>query len=224
MVDANGNKCLLIKFIPYYDYENEIWLPSSIDVTDEFWGTKECEWSLVEEFDDFQQSFWFSYDDYEVYRPWQIKKKFYTKRTRLTEKILVDAGYYRVIGKTFKWAHTWFFNTLRLKKLETYFLKIGENEQEEQFRKFARMADVHNEVILIAHWLQLDLAIKWCDEHNIQYLLDIPNGYQKEYPEDALKSCAEKIRYAARTEMFMPPFDFLNGLNDNSIFIHDYYS
>ncbi len=32
MIDANGNICLLIKFDSYYDYENELWLPSMVNV------------------------------------------------------------------------------------------------------------------------------------------------------------------------------------------------
>ena len=86
MIDANGNICLLIKFYSYYDYENELWFPSMVNVPGGILGDRECRWSLVEDTDDFEWTYWFSHDDYEIYLPWQIREKFYTKRTKLNEK------------------------------------------------------------------------------------------------------------------------------------------
>lgn len=218
MIDENGNTCLLIQFSSYYDYENEVWLPSMRNVPGGILGDRECYWSLVEDRDDFEWTYWFSYDDHEIYRPWQIREKFYTKRTKLTEKKLMDAGFYKVVGKTYAWAHQWFFHTLRLRKLETYFSKVDKNEQWEQFDMFARMAGIHNETQLIENWLRLDIAVKWCEEHAVPYKLDIPKGYQKDYPEDALRDSAEKIRCTARAGDFRAPFDWLNGMKDRSLF------
>ncbi len=70
MIDEKGNTCLLIKFISYYDYENEIWVPSMINEPGGIFGTRECFWSLVEDPDDFEWTYWFLLDDYEIYRPW----------------------------------------------------------------------------------------------------------------------------------------------------------
>lgn len=222
MVDENGKMCLLIKFISYYDYENEVWLPSMINVPGGIFGDRECHWSLVEDLDDFEWTYWFLHDDYEIYRPWQIKEKFYTKKTKLSEKKLINAGFYKVEGKTYAWAYQWFFHTLRLRKLETYFSKVEKKEQWSQFCMFARMAGLHNESLFIEDWLRLDIAIKWCEEHDIPYKLDIPKGYQKDYPEDALRNSAEKIRYTARAGDFMPPFDWLNGMIDSSLFMAEF--
>lgn len=185
-------------------------------------GDKECYWSLVEDTDDFEWTYWFSHDDYEVYRPWQIREKFYTKRTKLNEKKLVAAGFYKVMGKTYAWAYQWFFHALRLKKLETYFSKADKNEQYSQFCMFAKMAGLRDEVWFIEDYLRLDIAVKWCEEHGVPYQLDIPKGYQKDYPKAALRDSAEKIRYTAKERKFMPPFDWLNGMKDSSLFIADF--
>lgn len=222
MFDENGNRCLLIKFTSYYDYEEEMWLPSMTNLPGGILGDRECHWSLVEDSDDFGWTYWFSHDDYEIYRPWQIKERFYTKRTKLSEKKLTDAGFYKVQTKTYSWAYQWFFQTLRLKKLETYFSKIEKNEQESQFCVFAKVAGLRNETWLIEDWLRLDLAVKWCEEHGVAYKVDIPQGFQKDYPKKALRDSAEKIRYTAREGAFMPPFDWLNGLKDHSLFIAEF--
>lgn len=78
------------------------------------------------------------------------------------------------------------------------------------------------ETWFIEDWLRLDIAVKWCEEHGIPYKLDIPKGYQKDYPEDALRDSAEKIRYTARAGDFMPPFDWLNGMKESSLFIAEF--
>ena len=222
MIDANGNICLLIKFYTYYDYENELWFPSMVNVPGGILGDRECRWSLVEDTDDFEWTYWFSHDDYEIYLPWQIREKFYTKRTKLNEKKLVDAGFYKVEGKTYSWAYQWFFHALRLKKLETYFSKVDKNEQYSQFCMFAKMAGLRDEIWLIEGYLRLDIAVKWCEEHGVPYHLDIPKGYQKDYPKAALKYSVEKIRYTVKERGFMPPFDWLNGMKDSSLFIAEF--
>lgn len=38
MVDENGDTCLLIQFDSYYDYENEMWFPSMVNVPGGFGG------------------------------------------------------------------------------------------------------------------------------------------------------------------------------------------
>lgn len=161
MVDENGNICLLIKFTSYYDYEKEMWLPSMMNLPGGIFGDRECHWSLVEDTDDFECTYWFSYDDYEIYRPWQIREKFYTKHMKLNENKLIDAGFYKVEGKTYSWAYQWFFHTLRLRKLETYFSKIEKIKQWSQFCMFAKMAGLRNETFFIENWLRLDIAVKW---------------------------------------------------------------
>ena len=222
IVDENGNICLLIKFTSYYDYEKEMWLPSMMNLPGGIFGDRECHWSLVEDTDDFECTYWFSYDDYEIYRPWQIREKFYTKHMKLNENKLIDAGFYKVEGKTYSWAYQWFFHTLRLRKLETYFSKIEKIKQWSQFCMFAKMAGLRNETFFIENWLRLDIAVKWCEEHGIPYKLDIPKGYQKDYPENALKDSSEKIRHTAKERRFMSPFDWLNGMKDSSLFIAEF--
>ena len=222
MVDENGNRCLLIKFTSYYDYEKKMWLPSMMNLPGGILGDRECHWSLVEDTDDFELTYWFSYEDYEIYQPWQIREKFYTKRTKLNEKKLSDAGFYKVEGKNYSWAYQWFFHTLRLRKLETYFSEIEKNEQWSQFRMFAKMVGLRNETLSIQNWLRLDIALKWCEEHSIPYKLDIPKGYQKDYPKAALNDSAEKIRYTTKERGFMPPFDWLNGMKDSSLFMAEF--
>jgi hypothetical protein len=221
MIDENGNLCLPIKFISYYNYEKESWFPSMINLS-EGDGDIECYWSLVENTDDFEWTYWFSYDDCEIYRPWQIRKKFYTKRTKLNEKKLINAGFYKVEGKTYSWAYQWFFHTLRLRKLETYFIKIDKSEQWSYFHSFAKMARLRNEIWLIENWLRLDIAVKWCEEHSIPYKLDIPKCYQKAYPKMALEDAIEKIQNAVKERKFVPPFDWLNGMKDSSLFIAEF--
>lgn len=227
MIDENGNICLPIKFESYYDYEEGEWhvqagnVPGGI-FKDGFIGDSFCYWSLVEDTDDFEETNWFSYDDCEIYQPWMIRKKFYTKRTKLNEEKLTDAGFYKVEGKTYSWAYQWFFHTLRLRKLETYFSKIEKNEQWSQFCMFAKMAGLRDETLFIESWLRLNLAVKWCEEHSIPYKLYIPKGYPKDYPENALKDSGEKIRYTAKEGEFMPPFDWLNGMKDSSLFIAEF--
>lgn len=222
MVDENGNICLLIKFTSYYDYEKKMWLPSMMNLPGGILGDRECHWSLVEDTDDFELTYWFSYEDYEIYQPWQIREKFYTKRTKLNEKKLSDAGFYKVEGKNYSWAYQWFFHTLRLSKLETYFSEIEKNEQWSQFRMFAKMVGLRNETLSIQNWLRLDIALKWCEEHSIPYKLDIPKGYQKDYPKAALNDSAEKIRYTTKERGVMPPFDWLNGMKDSSLFMAEF--
>ena len=95
----------------------------------------------------------------------------------------------------YAWAYQWFFHALRLKKLETYFSKVDKNEQYSQFCMFAKMAGLRDEVWLIEDYLRLDIAVKWCEEHGVPYHLDIPKGYQKDYPEAALKYSVEKIPF-----------------------------
>ena len=87
---------------------------------------------------------------------------------------------------------------------------------------FAKMAGLRNEILFIQNWLRLDSAVKWCEEHKIPYKLDIPKGYQKEYPEEALINSAEKIRYTTKERRFMPPFDWLNGMKESSLFIAEF--
>lgn len=222
MIDENGDICLLIKFDSYYDHERGVWYPRMVNVPGGIFGDRCCYWSLVEDTDDFEWTYWFSYDDYEIYRLWMIREKFYTKQTKLNEEKLMDAGFYKVEGKRYSWAYQWFFHTLRLRKLETYFSKIEKYEQWSQFCMFAKMAGLSNETLLIEDWLRLDIAVKWCEEHGIPYKVDIPKGYQKDYPEDVLRDSAEKIRYTARERGFTSPFDWLNGMKDSSLFITEF--
>lgn len=114
------------------------------------------------------------------------------------------------------------FSYLAIKKIGNLFLKIEKIKQWSQFCMFAKMAGLRNETFFIENWLRLDIAVKWCEEHGIPYKLDIPKGYQKDYPENALKDSSEKIRHTAKERRFMSPFDWLNGMKDSSLFIAEF--
>lgn len=80
MIDENGKKYLLIRFNSLSEDEN-----------------MDSDWSLVEDNNEFAYTNWFRYSDFEIYKPYQIKEKFYSRTTKLSEKKLEKNGYLKVV-------------------------------------------------------------------------------------------------------------------------------
>lgn len=191
MIDKYGKKYLVIRFVENYDMEEQ----------------KESDWSLVEDNEEFAYTNWFSYNDYEVYRPYELKEKFFSKSTKLSEKKLQRYGYLKVEGSTYDWAYDWFFSFLKFHSLKEYFSNLDKKEREIQFWKFADIVDIREEIYIIENWLRLDLAKKWCEKHDIEYKIEVP----VEYPQELAKREIRKgIREKIRDTKFKEPFGFLN--------------
>lgn len=169
MIDSNGDHYLRIYFS---------------DSTDS--GTDESDWSLVADNDDFPYTYWFSYSDYEIYRPYEIKEKFYKKSTKLSEEKLENNGYFQVIGETYNWAYNWFFQMMEIPVLEKYFAHFDLEEKEKQFWKLVKAVSIREEVYILEDWLRLDLAEKWCKRNNISCFLDIPAHYPRKLPKEVI--------------------------------------
>lgn len=222
MIDVNGNKYLVIRFLTYFDYDNNKWCRRRNYSQNAIVENNECRWSLVENQDNFENIYWFYNNDYEMYTTLQIRKLFFKKGSKLNNDKLLREGFSRVDSKLYSWAYQWFFRELGLKKLEKFFSNIDENKQWDFFHNFSRMSELKNEIYLIEDWLRLKLAIDWCEEAEINYKLDVPEGYQKVYPKMELLNCKKKIKRAVEDKRFSEPFEWLNNLKDNSLFL--YYS
>lgn len=176
MIDNNGNHHLRIYF------------SNSIDSR-----INDSDWSLVPDNNDFSYTYWFSYSDYEVYRPYEIKERFYKKTTKLSPEKLENNGYLQVIGETYDWAYNWFFQVIEIPVLENYFIHRNPKEKEKQFWQLVNAVSIREEVYILEDWLRLDLAEKWCKRNNIAYSLDIPDHYPRKLPKDVVQKIKNKI-------------------------------
>lgn len=189
MIDENGKKYLLIRFDSLSEDEN-----------------MDSEWSLVEDNNEFAYTNWFRYSDYEVYRPYQIKEKFYSRTTKLSETKLKKNGYLKVVGKTYEWAYSWFFKLTNLDAMEQFFEQLDYPEKERKFWMFVKMVGIKEEVYILEDWLRLDLAKKWCNLHKINYRIDVPADYPRELPKITLREIKNKIT----SINYGFPFEFMN--------------
>ena len=181
MIDKDGNKFLLINFYSATDGEN-----------------KDSDWSLVEDNNEFAYTNWFNYSDFEIYKPYQIKEKFYSRATKLSEKKLINNGYLKVVGKTYEWAYNWFFELTQMKEMKQHFAKLNYIEKEREFWSFVKMTGIREEVYIIEDWLRLDLAKKWCHSQKINYKIDIPDDYPQELPEITLRRIKSSMEMRSR--------------------------
>lgn len=193
MINENGKKYLpIVLGKPVGD--TDIWNSSN--------------WSLGYVSDNFSCTDWFSYDDYEVYKPDEIRKKYFKKASKLNVRKLEQHGYEQVIGMTYEEAEDIFFDFLNVKALKRYFSVVDDCIKDELFDEFINMTWIHEEWSIFEDWLRLDLAKKWCEERGIEYKLDIPDDYPQELPEQELRN---RIKEKIKETHFKPPFDFLNS-------------
>lgn len=194
MIDQEGNKYIIIHFDdPTY--------------TDEYGECADSDWSLVPD-NDFMWTYWLSQNDYEIYRPHEIKEKFFHKNTKLSEKKLEDYGYKKIESITYDEAITWFLDFLNIQPLTEYLMSLEKKEKEESFWDFVRQSDMKEEIYVIEDWMRLHFAIQWCEKNHIAYQVKVPEGYPKTLTETTIKkSILEKI---GCTE-FKSPFSFMNG-------------
>lgn len=199
MIDEFGNKFLVIKF----DYQFGGMVEE--DENDRCW-----EWSLVSDNTTFAHTYWFSKEDYKIYKPWEIKERYFKKTTKLTEKRLVNNGFVKVYGKTYDWAYDWFLDFLDIAPLKEYITGFEGEEKEKIFWEFVKETHIEEEVFVISAWMILFYAIQWCEENSIAYKVDVPPDYPRELPKKEIKDkIMGKIRYAH----YDYPFSFMNNIS-----------
>ena len=169
-------------------------------------------------------TFWLSPEDYEFYTPYEIqgkmiekmknkeKKKIKNKirRLRMTEKSLIDLGYIRVATKEETWGYDWILQEAGWWDLRKIFSKKEDTLQLNWFYDLAKQLYLKAQIELIWTWLETDLLVKWCEENQIPYRLDISPEFSAEAKDQAIEEIRERVRQWSRDNRFTGELQVLN--------------
>lgn len=166
------------------------------------------QWSLVYD-ESFFHSEWLLKKEYNIYRTFEIKEKFFKKNTKLTEKKLKDMGFIKIESKTYDWAINWFFNFLGIVPLKRFFSDYSGKEKVYKFDDFVDMSCIEDEIYLVEDWLRYLLAIRWCKENGIKYKVKLYDGF----PDTAkIKKIRKEILGEIANTTYIEPYEALNKL------------
>lgn len=143
-------------------------------------------------------TYWFNPKDYKIYTPNRIREKFYTKGKKLSEEKLKLAGFIKIDQKSDNWAFDWFFHELGLWDLTKIIVKFKGIDKRIAFYAFVEnLHGITEEVLVVWNWISTDLAVKWCEEQNIPYKLDV----SPEFSDEAKDKAMDKIRNKAKPKL-----------------------
>lgn len=183
--------------------ENKILL---LDFSDEY---KLPQWSLVQD-ESFFSSEWLLRKEYIIYRPYEIKEKFFKRNTKLTEKKLKDMGFIKIESKTYDWAINWLFKLLEIPSLVNFFGNYSSKEKRRLFESFIKMSHIEEDIWVIENWLRYHLAIQWCENNHIVYEIKLYDGFPDDLEIERIK---KHILKRVSDIKYNSPFDFLNDVD-----------
>lgn len=169
-------------------------------------------------------TFWLSTEDYEFYTLNKIQGKMIEKiknrekkkmknrirRLRMTEESLIDLGYIRVAMKEETWGYDWILQEVGWWDLRKIFSKKENALKLSCFYELAKQLYLKAQIELIWTWLETDLLVKWCEENQIPYRLDISPEFSVEVKDQAIGEIKERVRQWSGDNRFTGELQVLN--------------
>ena len=191
MIDEDGNKYLLLDFdqCPTVD------------------------WAMTGEDTRSGMLDWLRLSDYTVLRTWQVRNYYFkkNKKTKLTQKKVEELGLLLLTGKSENWYNDYIANLIGCPSLIEFFHSMHGARKERICYQFweTHLLYAWDDISL---WLNHELAIEWCEEHNIPYKICNYDEIAVIKTEQDLQKVRKRMIDVLNRMIFSEPFEFLNGV------------
>lgn len=184
-----------------------------------------CFWVLdcFEEWEE-EHTYWLSPEDYEFYSLIGLREKIIEslknrekrklknkiRRMKIDEDTLRKQGYIQIETKEGNWGFDWIVQEVGWWDLRKFFSNKEGIHKRIAFYEFGRQLYLKKQLELVWTWLQIDLVVKWCEENQIPYRLDISPEFSVEVKDQAIGEIKERVRQWSGDNRFTGELQVLN--------------
>ena len=184
-----------------------------------------CFW-IIDCFEEWEEkpTYWLSPEDYEFYTPDGVKDKMFENiknrerkkmkkkigKIRIDENTLREQGYVQIETKEDNWGFDWIVQEVGWWDLRKFFAKKEGIPKRIAYFEFGRQLYLKKQLEFVWTWLEIDLVVKWCEENQIPYRLDISPEFSAEAKDQAIEEIRERVRQWSRDNRFTGELQALN--------------